>query len=397
MSDVPSSDMVKDQSGQSRLYFVDSLRFALVILVVAHHAGQPYGPTGGDWPVTDPANLNWLGSFFAVNAAFFMGLLFLLAGYFVPQSYDRKGSGAFLKGRWQRIGIPLVTLVLFVHIPLVYSVDEESSSFGEFMGNAYANGLQEVYIHLWFLGHLLLYSMIYVVWRRFSDPRGSRGAKPWPVPNHVAIIGFIVVLAVVSWAVRISYPIDEWVPLFGFLATEPAHLPQYVGLFGVGVVAYRGDWLRKLPTSTGMTWLGVGVAAAAALYAMRAFAPNRWNDLVETGGANVGSLIYSTWEAVICAGLCAGLIVLFRERFNGTNRFLAAMAAASMAAYILHWMMVVGLQTGLEGLEWPGLAKFGLVTVVGVILAFGIGHLSQRIPGLRVILGTKPTKRGEPR
>jgi hypothetical protein len=32
-----------------------------------------------------------------------------------------------------------------------------------------------------------------------------------------------------------------------------------------------------------------------------------------------------------------------------------------------------------------------------VILAFGIGHLSQRIPGLRVILGTKPTKKGKNR
>ena len=83
-----------------------------------------------------------------MNAAFFMGLLFLLAGYFVPQSYDRKGSGIFLKGRWQRIGIPLVTLALFVHSPLVYLADEESSSSGEFMGNAYANGLQEVYIRL---------------------------------------------------------------------------------------------------------------------------------------------------------------------------------------------------------------------------------------------------------
>ena len=394
MPETRDAAVVEDQSGQDRLYFVDTLRVVLVMLVVAHHAGQPYGPTGGDWPVTDPASLDWLGSFFAVNAAFFMGLLFLLAGYFVPQSYDRKGSWTFLKGRWQRIGIPSGTLALFVHIPLVSLADEESSSLGEFMSNAYANGLQEVYIHLWFLGHLLLYSVIYVVWRRLSDPRRRGGPKSWPVPNHLTIVGFIVVLAVVSWRVRISYPIDEWVPLFKFLATEPAHLPQYVSLFTLGVMAYRGDWLRKITTATGMIWLGMGLAAAAALYAMRALAPDRWNDLVETGGENVGSLVYSTWEAVICAGLCVGLIVLFRERFNRTNRLLGALAGASMAAYILHWMTVVGLQSGLEGVEWSGLAKFGLVTVVGVTLAFGMGHLSKRVPGLRVILGTKPTKSG---
>ena len=36
--------------------FVDVLRVAVIVLVVAFHAAQPYGPTGGEWPVTDPAN-----------------------------------------------------------------------------------------------------------------------------------------------------------------------------------------------------------------------------------------------------------------------------------------------------------------------------------------------------
>ena len=30
-----------------RLYFLDNLRIALTILVIAHHVGQAYGPTGG--------------------------------------------------------------------------------------------------------------------------------------------------------------------------------------------------------------------------------------------------------------------------------------------------------------------------------------------------------------
>jgi hypothetical protein len=51
-----------------------------------------------------------------------MGLMFLLAGYFVPPSYDRKGAVAFIRGRWLRIGIPLTILVLLVHLPLTYLV-----------------------------------------------------------------------------------------------------------------------------------------------------------------------------------------------------------------------------------------------------------------------------------
>ena len=68
------------------------------------------------------------------------------------------------------------------------------------------------------------------------------------------------------------------------------------------------------------------------------------------------------------------------------------MAAASYAAYIIHWMIVVFLQVGIEPLDLSALVKFGLVTVLGVILAFGLAHLSGRVPGVRKVLGTTPTR-----
>jgi peptidoglycan/LPS O-acetylase OafA/YrhL len=371
---------------------------ALIVLVVAHHAGQAYGPTGGDWPVTEPERIDWLGSFFAVNAAFFMGLLFLLAGYFVPRSYDRRGPSAFLKGRWLRIGVPLVVLALAVQLPGAYFMDDASSGFGDFIRTSYDGGLQEVYIHLWFLGHLLFYSALYVAGRWLLDRRPRSRQVDWPVPGHLAIVVFVIALALVSWWVRSSYQIDEWIPLLFVLATEPAHLPQYLSLFAIGVIAYRGDWLRRIPVATGMIWLTIGVAASAVLYAMRAASPETWRDVVSTGeGLAIDALIYPAWEAVICAGMSVGLIVLFRERFNSAGKLLRAMAAASYTAYILHWMIVVFAQMGLEGVGIPTLAKFLTVTVVGVVLAFWLGHLARRVSGLRVILGiprddTNPSK-----
>lgn len=49
----------------SRLWFVDNVRVFLTILVLAHHAAQPYGPIGGTWLLANPEQANILGTFFA--------------------------------------------------------------------------------------------------------------------------------------------------------------------------------------------------------------------------------------------------------------------------------------------------------------------------------------------
>lgn len=372
-----------------RLDFVDVLRVFLITLVIAHHAGQPYGPTGGSWPVSDPANSDLLLPFFAVNAAFFMGLLFFLAGYFVPRAYDRRGGGQFLKRRWKRIGVPLAFFAVAVHGPLVYVAESSGMSFGEYLSSLYASGWQNLFIHLWFLGHLLAYSLVYVGWRRLADRRRAGAPRAWPVPTHVSILGFVVVLAAVTWVVRGWYAIDEWIALLWVLPAELAHFPQYVALFVLGIMAYRGDWLRRMSTATGFVWLGVGLVSSIGLSAFVLLADERKNDWIDTGGFNLQSLLYSAWEALICVGLSVGLIVLFREVFRRSHPLLAAMAAATYAAYIVHWLIVIGLQSAIADFQLPALVKFGLVTAGAVVLAFGVGHLSRRVPGLRVVLGTQ--------
>src|ERR1700758_90042 len=105
---------------EKRLVFIDALRVAAFTFVIIHHAAQAYGPTGGFWPVHDRAQSDWFTPFYTANAAFGMGLMFLLAGYFVPPSYDRKGASRFLRERWQRVGIPLAAFVLLLHLPVAY-------------------------------------------------------------------------------------------------------------------------------------------------------------------------------------------------------------------------------------------------------------------------------------
>ena len=122
-SNTRSAALSSTRTEGQRLYFVQWLRVFLISLVVAHHAGQAYGPTGGKWPVHDAAQAPWLVPFFALNAAYFMGFFFLIAGYFTAGSYDRKGGSAFVRDRVIRLGIPLLFFVFVVFGPVMYFIN----------------------------------------------------------------------------------------------------------------------------------------------------------------------------------------------------------------------------------------------------------------------------------
>ncbi|WP_409302625.1 hypothetical protein [Peribacillus sp. SCS-155] len=53
--------------------YLFSFKNSLIMLLVAHHAGQAYGP-GGLWYFQEGESADWLRKFFAVNAALFMKL-----------------------------------------------------------------------------------------------------------------------------------------------------------------------------------------------------------------------------------------------------------------------------------------------------------------------------------
>lgn len=369
-------------SATTRMAFLDTLKVGLTALVIAHHAGQAYGPTGGQWPIFSPERSQLLGPFFAVNASFFMGLFFLISGYFLPHAFDRKGAVTFLKDRFQRLGIPLLFWGLLVTGPILYFTQDQPRSFWQFVSYLYPGQIPFLFAHLWFVAHLLVYAVGYALWRQLTRRARLADAAQMPLPTQRGLLTYALLLAVITAFVRTWYPIDRWVTLL-VVPAEIAHLPQYLSLFVLGIMAYRGDWLRRLPTATGMTWLGVGLAAAAARYA---YSLGGWRWLSAFPAA-IDGLVWSAWEAFICVGLSVGLLVLFRERFNGRpGGLLSTIGGAAYAAYIVHVAVVVGIQFGLDPVPLPPFTKFALVAVVGTLLSFGIGHALRQLPGAKKVL-----------
>ena len=377
-------------SATTRLLFLDNLRTCLTMLVVAHHAAQPYGPTGGAWPIFNPERAAILGPFFAVNASFFMGLFFFISGYCLPAAYDRKGWQQFLRSRFQRLGLPLLFFSLVIFPIVLYRLAAPSISFFAFINQTYIQSLEIEVAHLWFLVHLLFYAVCYALWRqlrrRFDGRAISSGYNRF-IPGYRAVLMYLFGLTVVTFIVRIDYPIDRWVPLFGFLPTEIAHLPQYVSLFVLGIVAYRCHWLRKITRHQGFTWLGIGLGAALLRYGYSLSRDRlRLPDVIAGGGLDWRSLVWSGWEATICVGLCLGLLVLFREKINSRGAFFRLLSKQAYGVYLIHILPILYLQLAVARVPVGPLEKFGIVTLIGMPLCFGCSILLRRLPLVRLVV-----------
>ena len=363
------------------LSFVDWLRVGVISLVVAHHAGQAYGPTGGAWPVFEVERTQLLSPFFTVNAGFFMGLFFFLSGCFVPMSLGRKGAVRYVKDRLIRLGIPLIVVGLGIFALIGYGGDGTGRGFWTYYIDTYIGGPEIEFAHLWFVFHLLIYTAIYAA-LSVGFPRLTQSGSR-PAPGHLELIGLVLVITAGSALTRTAFSQDDWIKIAGILPVEPVHLPQYVCMFIAGTIAGRHSWLQTIDRRVGLIWLGLGLAAAIFWYVQR------YLDIytgVRVMDRQTISVIFPLWEAVLCVGLSIGLIVFARNRVTAKPGWLAPLAAASFGVYIVHVFIVVGLNSALLGVAVPPIVKFSVTTAAALILSFALALGLKRVPGVRAVL-----------
>ena len=102
------------------------------------------------------------------------------------------------------------------------------------------------------------------------------------------------------------------------------------------------------------------------------------------GNGTSRSALYALWEAITVVGLLLAALVLFRRRFGSPSRLGRFLAAQSFAVYVIHVCVLVGIAGLLRGLDWPVLAKAGIVSIVAVPVCFALAWAIRRAPGVRL-------------
>jgi len=365
----------------------------MIALVVMVHAAVTYSNLG-DWyyrePVEfDPLSFLFFGIFLSFTQAYFMGLLFLIAGYFVPDSYDRKGPARFLRDRAVRLGIPTLIYMLFINPAIEYYLlafqwPEPCPPLGQaFMDYVLSGAILSGSGPMWFALALLIFSAAYAAFRRLT---GSR-ARPKPeseLSGHLHVAGLILLIAAGAFAIRLVQPIGTSV-----MNMQLCYFSSYIALFLVGILARRNNWLLRISYSFALSWFKAALVVGGAFWlAVMILGGTASGDLSPIwGGLRWQSAAYALWEAFFAVGMCLGIIAISREHFNWRGRLTGLLADNSFSVYLFHPAILISVSLALRNLAWHPLAKFALCSALALPLCFLAGQfIFRKIPLLKRVL-----------
>lgn len=388
MNSAPGSAPI--ESGRIRLPYIDNLRWTMIVLVISMHAADTYSPLG-NWYFVDrrPLSVPVLLTFAAWQMylqCFFMGLLFFIAGFFVPSSFDRKGSLRFLRDRAFRLGLPTLLYMFCIgpvteyYLAKSWTSTMPTSFVNEWIKHILNGQFLQENGPLWFCVALLIFSAGYTILRTWRARR-LLAEQNGQAPGTGKLIAFMVVMAASTFLIRVGRPSP-------FLNIQLGDVPQYVLLFGAGIVAARHHWLPKLRLETGLRWMAAALTAGVA----------GWLSLLVFGGALHGraaeysggwhwqNAALSLWEGFTCIALCFGLVTIFREKLNSQGRVAKFLSENAFSVYVFHPPIVVIGARLLARAPWLPLIKFAALTGVSAVASFALSAMVfRRIPVLRRI------------
>ena len=359
----------------------------MIALVIAVHVTMvfSFGWNGVYIPIDEALHpffagvVVWL--LFFCNS-FFMYMLFLLSGYFVPRSVHKKGVVRYLKERLLRIGVPLLLGLLLINSSswLLGRLSPTSKTADVPWRELPFNHLGV----LWFLVVLFTFDLIYCAWVKL---RGDHFAINTSVPTPQLRSWLISAAVLAILELVLATQKELWVfvarlPLGG-LETQGSHVFTYAFLFFLGCKASSHRWLERLNHHLVVRWFRFSIAVALSLLAIclvlafNGSLGNQWGNV---------SLLANFLNPFIGWGMMGYLLLWFQRNENRFGQWLANAGVDSFGAYIIHTLVLVIV---LEVIGFIGLNPW-LITAagisLGIIISFGTIHQLRRIPAVARVI-----------
>lgn len=381
---------------ERRSLYIDYIRLGAIVLVVMVHAAVTYSGVGS-WYFKDSVAHSALEAlplifFQSFSQSFFMGLLFLLAGYMIPGGLDKKGAAGFLRDRLVRLGGPTLVYMLALQPLIQYGlIGKAEQSFADYFAVYYLGGqFLGASGPLWFALALLIFSFVYVaaVRRTAFFARGQNRQTPFAATD---IVSLSLLIAVATFLIRLVQPIGSSV-----LNMQLGNFAQYIVFFAVGTRAARARLFDRIDYRLGLrclqTALLPGVAVWLAIFVAAGKVSPNVIDAIK-GGFQWLSLAYACWESANGVLMSFGLLAVCREKLNGQNAFVQRLADSSFAVYVFHAPILVTVSLLLAPLAWGLWVKFAAAGLIALVASFFLAvTVFNRIPLFRTAPPGRPAK-----
>ncbi|HET7458297.1 MAG TPA: acyltransferase [Gemmatimonadaceae bacterium] len=375
---------------RERNLMIDWLRVLGICAVLVIHICEVFNPWD-EWHVSNPQRSRLAGEVVVLFAPWIMPLLMVLAGWSSWYALERRTTSRFVRERVWRLAVPLVIGTPVFVLPQVYL---ERRLRGQFDGSIVAfvpHFFEGIYPrgnlswhHLWFLAHLLVYSLValplFLHWRTARGRVALRRVARWCSGSFGLfwLAAPLVLERHVLWWVlpsKAALTVD-W-------ANHSILLVAYV--YGYMLAAEP-----RLVADVDRQWRNAALFAGAMSAGLWAMA---WRGLLPDGIPAPYSTGYLAFWSIYGVGAWAwviGIVGFARRRRWGAGPLYRWARDGSYAWYLVHQPVVVAAAVIVIPLEMPLGAKIAAVGTLSVAGTLAVTLLLERFPATRVLLGMPP-------
>ena len=380
----------------NRDIWVDYLRSALTVMVVAHHSSLAY--TTFAWfdksayinsthAIVDTKKWIGLDIFENFNDVFFMSLMFLIGGLFLIKSINKKGTFTFIKDRLYRLFIPFLfigTLFMLIAYFPSYYVAHDNADIIAYIKDYFTTEKWPVGPP-WFIWVLFFFNLLFALFHS-QFQRISRKTTPlFSILKNKPFTLFIIMFFV-TWIlyVPIAYKIGAgtWIG-FGPFDFQLSRILLYFGYFTFGILIGNTDFNNDVfSTKSAIVkkwWLWALLSLTA--YSFLTLMSDPLRQLIKDNIIKefYAWMIYYIIYAASCTISCMAFITGFRKLVSTGKCWMDSLSENAYLIYLIHYIFVVWCQFLLLKFDIPAFIKFLITFIFALSLSWIASGLLRKI------------------
>jgi surface polysaccharide O-acyltransferase-like enzyme len=209
-------------------------------------------------------------------------------------------------------------------------------------------------------------------------------SKSLAAPSSKMILWFAAAVGVISFVVRIVFPVGRTLNPVGF---QLAHFPQYVALFILGLVASKNNWLDTFSYNEGKKFPRYAARLLLLLTVIFVIQTvGKMPDAWFVGGLHWLQLLYAVWEQLMGFSIIVAFLTYGKVLWNKSSFLMGKLSRNAYAVYIFHPLVLVTLALSLRNWDVDPALKFLVVAPLAVVGSFLLASMITSLPGVRKIV-----------